>query len=478
VTSAPDAPVPPTADAARREKQRVALSSVIAAVFLTAMKLAVGLWTGSLGILAEAVHSGLDLAAAGLTLVAVRFAGRSADESHPYGHGKIENLAALAETLLLVGTCAWIVWEAVHRLAGSADAHVDANVWAFLVIGVSIAVDVSRSRALRRVARKYRSQALEADALHFSTDVLSSAVVLLGLLGVVLADAWGMPSLGMTDAIAALGVAAIAVGLSWRLGRKAVDDLLDSVPPGLNEAVGESVRRVFGVLAVRRVRVRRSGPETFADVTIAVPQAAAFEQVHAVTDGVEEAVRALLPRADVVVHAEPVASEPEDLPSAVRRLAARQGLVAHDIRMVDEGGGRCSLDLHLEMDKTLSVGEAHAQAEAFERAARDAFPAVVRITTHLEPAGGAAQRTPTLPGDDRLIREAVEASARELGFSPQTHDIEVMRSGGELTVTFHCLVDAAKAIDEAHDLTMRLEQAIRARAPGITRVVIHVEPEA
>ena len=225
------------------EKRSVALYSVLAALLLTGTKVAVGLWTGSLGIMAEAMHSGLDLAAALVTLWAVRVSGRPADAEHAYGHGKIENLSALFETLLLLGTCVWIIWEAVQRLFFHAPIHVDANLWAFLVVILSILVDYSRSRALMRVAKKYESQALEADALHFATDIWSSLVVLAGLLGVLLAHRLDILWLSQADAVAALGVAAVVVWVSLQLGRKSIDDLLDSVPPELGRRIEAVVPR-------------------------------------------------------------------------------------------------------------------------------------------------------------------------------------------------------------------------------------------
>jgi divalent metal cation (Fe/Co/Zn/Cd) transporter len=332
---------------------------------------------------------------------------------------------------------------------------------------LSIVVDISRSRALYRVAKKYESQALEADALHFSTDILSSSVVLLGLVGVVLSGWLKMPLLMKADALAALGVAAVTMAISWRLGMKTIADLLDSVPPGLRAEIERAVQSVPGVFDVRLVRVRRSGPEAFADVTVGVSYDTAFERVHEITRQVEEAVRAVLRKADVLVHAEPALIGTSDLEASVRAHAARLGLVAHDIRVVEEGEGGRSLDLHLEVEKSLSVGQAHTHADTFETALRESHPTLLRVTTHLEPAGAHAARTPTLPGDDRVIQEAVLI---------QAHDVEVRRAGGELCVNYHCLVDAALGIQAAHELTMKLEQALRARVPDVSRVVIHVEP--
>jgi cation diffusion facilitator family transporter len=294
-------------DLTRREKKRAALSSVVAAVGLTGMKLVVGLLSGSLGILAEAAHSGLDLVAAVITFVAVSVSDRPADEAHPYGHGKVENFSALIETALLFITCAWIVYEAVQRIFFR-EVRVDPSLWTFLVIAVSIAVDVSRSRMLLRAAKKHQSQALEADALHFSTDVWSSAVVLGGLV-LVWAGQTFFPGraafLGKADAAAALGVAIIVFFVSYRLGKRTVDVLLDSAPDGLKGQITAAADEIEGVINPGKVRLRRSGARIFVDMTIEVDRNLSFERTHAIAENVEARIQALVPGADVVIHTDP-----------------------------------------------------------------------------------------------------------------------------------------------------------------------------
>lgn len=286
------------------EKARVATLSVLAAIVLTAAKLAAGVGTGSLGILSEAAHSGLDLVAAVMTVFAVRASARPADENHPYGHGKFENLSALLETLLLMVTCLWIIHEAVLRLFFRAS-PVRSSLAGFIVLLGSIAIDYGRSTALLRVARKYQSQALEADALHFSTDVWSSIVVVFGLGMVGLSNRLGIPWLAKGDAVAALGVAGIVIGVSLRLGRKTLDDLLDSVPTGKARQIQTLVLGVPGVLGVRRFRLRKSGGAWFSDLTIEVSSDSSFQASHTVADAVEEVVNSQLKGADCVVHVEP-----------------------------------------------------------------------------------------------------------------------------------------------------------------------------
>ena len=288
-----------------REKQAAALRSLLAAVGLTAFKIVVGVATGSLGILAEAAHSGLDLVAAGLTFVAVRLSGRPADREHLYGHGKIENVSALGETLLLLLTCAWIVWEAVHRLR-THHAEIEVTVWSFAVMLTSIAVDVSRSRVLSRAAREYHSQALEADALHFTTDVWSSSVVIVGLAAVKAGDWWPrLLFLRNADAIAALGVSALVVWVSVRLGRRTLDALIDKAPEGMEQRIISAVESVEGVRNCHNVRMRYSGPILFIDLHILVDGAQSLAQAHLLTETIEEVIRDFAPNADVTVHPEP-----------------------------------------------------------------------------------------------------------------------------------------------------------------------------
>lgn len=261
--------------------------------------------TGSLGILAEAAHSGLDLIAAGMTLFAVRVSARPPDRTHLYGHGKAENLSAMFETLLLLATCAWIVWEAVHRLMFH-EVKVEVNAWSFVVMGTSIAIDISRSRVLARAAKAYNSQALEADALHFQTDVWSSAVVILGLICVKIGGWFPQVEwLREADAVAALGVSVIVVWISWQLGRRTVDALLDSAPVGMEARILAAVEAVPGVHNCHNIRARYSGPMLFVDLHVLVDGNQTLFEAHALTEVIEGVIQEVVPGADVTVHPEP-----------------------------------------------------------------------------------------------------------------------------------------------------------------------------
>lgn len=280
-----------------KEKKRVAGISVFAAIFLTGFKLVIGMLTGSLGILSEALHSGLDLVAAIITYFSVRISDKPADKNHHFGHGKIENFSALLETILLVITCVWIIYEAVNRLV-SGETHIEVNAWSYIVVVTSIIVDVSRSRALYRVARKYNSQALEADALHFSTDIWSSAVVLVGLF----CANFGIYA---ADSVAALGVAVIVLAVSYKLGKRAISVLLDSSPVILNNNISEIIRLVPEVLYFHDLKVRVAGADTFVNVTIHVDPGLSITEAHAISHKVEAAICNKITRYEVQIHYEP-----------------------------------------------------------------------------------------------------------------------------------------------------------------------------
>lgn len=288
-----------------QEKRWAAMSSVVAAVGLTGLKLIIGLSTGSLGILAEAAHSGLDLMAALMTFLAIRISGRPADRSHLYGHGKAENLSALFETLLLLVTCFWILYEATHRLLFHSVA-LKVTFWSFAIMITSIVVDISRSRVLYRAARKYHSQALEADALHFRTDIWSSGVVILGLICVKISN-WipGLAFLHQADSVAAILVGLIVVYISFRLGMSTVQALLDVAPSGIEERIISAVSTLPGITDCHNVRVRYSGPQLFVDIHVLVDGNQTLREAHNLTEEIERTIQKMIPNSDVTVHPEP-----------------------------------------------------------------------------------------------------------------------------------------------------------------------------
>ena len=469
----------PADKSAEREKQLVALSSVGAAIFLTTIKVIVGVMTNSLGMLAEAAHSGLDLVAAGVTLFAVRVSDRPADREHPYGHGKIENFSALIETLLLLITCVWIVYEAIQRLRE--PVHVEATIWSFIVMGTSIVVDVSRSTALMRTAKKYNSQALEADAVHFSTDVWSSSVVIVGLIAVWLAQ-WLSINRGIqaewllrADSFAALGVSGIVIYVSYQLGRRTVNALLDTASNEMTEQIEQAVRQVPGVSKLERVRLRPSGPSVFVDLTLGVARSASLEEADHIANAVEGTIQQLYPRADVMVHIDPVVRDAQSVVERVWSAAAGQGLTVHSIHAHDVRG-HLSLSMHIEVPDDLTVCRAHERATLVETVLRQETPGLDDIVTHIEPVGETEVRRQAVSISSEEVRQAVLALPAQLPDVKDCHHITVYREGGELSVSFHCLMDPNLPISRAHQATAQLENLLRKRLPELGHVVIHLEP--
>ncbi len=463
---------------AEKEKRQAAFSSVVAAVFLTVLKLVVGLMTGSLGILAEAAHSGLDLVAALVTFFAVRIADRPPDESYRYGYGKVENLSALIETLLLLITCVWIIYEAIQRLFFK-PVEIEATLWAFGVMVISIIVDISRSRILYRAARKYNSQALEADALHFSTDIWSSAVVLVGL-GLVwlsgrLGPEWAWLVKG--DAVAALVVAAIVVYVSIQLGKRAVMVLLDVAPRGLAQRIAAEASQVAGVQSLGPVRLRQAGASVFVDLVVNVDRSASLEEAHQIAEMVDQHITGIVPRGDVVVHVDPIRRSGENLSQAVSAIAARLGLRTHDVH-AHEVRERYSVDLHVEVPADLTLGQAHDRVSHLEVAIREELPQVRDIHSHIEPLASPIVLVEPLDSKEGpQLRARIEAVVNEVPELDGYSRLHIRPGPGGYDVVLHCLADPDLPVAEAHRLADQVEKLLHVRIPGIKRVLVHVTPE-
>jgi cation diffusion facilitator family transporter len=468
-----EAPAVYGSESMRAEKRAVAGSSVLAAIAITTLKTVVGITTGSLGILSEAAHSALDLIAATITLFSVRVSDKPADADHQYGHGKIENFSAFIETGLLLLTCIWIVYEAVSRLF-LRRVEIEPSIAAFIVMFFSMGVDFWRSRALGRIAAKYDSQALEADALHFSTDIWSSGMVVLGLLLVLLGRRFSVEWLRDADPIAALFVAGVVVYVSWRLARRTIDALLDAAPAGVRSKIISAVSRVDGLLEVDRVRIRRAGNRYFADLSIGLSRNVTFQRSEQVSEAVTEAVHNVLPEADVVVHSVPRALNTENIFDRVRAVATRNNLNVHDVSVQDLRGN-LHVEQHLELDERLSLKEAHDRVTVLEAEIRRDVPEISSILTHIE------SEPATIEPGDEMVRDArlekrLKAIAAEFPEILDMHDVQIKRVRGRLYVSCHCTMSDDLPLTRVHDISTQLEIRIKQEAPELFRVLIHPEP--
>jgi cation diffusion facilitator family transporter len=460
-------------EAMRAEKRSVAANSVFAALAITALKLVVGVSTGSLGILSEAAHSALDLVAAVITLFSVRVSDRPADADHQYGHGKFENFSAFIETGLLLLTCVVIVYEVCKRLFFH-HVHIEPNLAAFLVMFFSMGVDFWRSRALGKIAAKYDSQALQADALHFSTDIWSSGVVALGLALVLLGRKFQIPWLMEADPVAALFVAGVTVFVSSRLARKTIDALLDTAPAEARSDIITALRKVNGILEVDRVRIRRAGNRYFADVSIGLARNVTFQRSGQISDEVTQTVDRILPNTDVVVHSIPRAGLAENIFDRVRAVATRHNLNVHDVSVQDLEG-HLHVEQHLEMDERLPLKEAHDQVTMLESEIREEVPEVESILTHIESEPSTIERGEQIRQDARL-EARMKAVAGEFPEVLDMHDIEVKRVRGHVYISCHCTFPDELPLSRVHDVSTALEIRFKLEAPELFRVLIHPEP--
>lgn len=449
--------------------RRTALISVAAAAVLVGIKLATAFATHSLGLFTEAIHSGTDLVAALLTLFAVGVAVRPADRQHPYGHGKAEHLAALAEAAILVAASVLIISRAVGTLVGRNPSHVDPAWYAFVVLVVVIAIDFSRIVVSRRAARRHGSAAFAANALHFGGDMAGSFAVLVGL---ALARA-GYPK---GDSIAALFVAVLVLGAAARLMRANIDVLMDRAPAAAHEAARAAISRLEPRVQLRRLRLRQVGGRHFADVVIGVSPAAAVGQGHAAADRVEEAVHAALPGADVVVHVEPLADEH----TAVRDRAHAAALNVSRVREIHnvtvlEVDGRLEVSLHLKMPGEISLEEAHAIAEAVEHAILESVEGVDAVQTHLEPLAEEGEGRTIVAADMEADREIVaRIVAEELGAPPR--EMRFLRTTEGVVLFLTLGLEPGLPLAEAHARASAIEERIRAGLSDIADVIVHTEP--
>jgi cation diffusion facilitator family transporter len=460
-----------------REKKQAALLSVGSAIVLVSLKAFLVLRTGSLGVLSEALHSGLDLVAAVITFLSVRVSDQPADERHPYGHGKFENFSAFVETALLLITALYIIFEAFERLFFRA-VHIAPSLTAVIVLAFALIIDMTRARALAGVVKKYPSEALEADALHFSTDVWSTMVVIVGIGLVWAGETWNVPWLVYADALAGLGVAGVILWVGSQLGKRTIEALLDTAPQGLQQEIARAVSRMDGVLDVVRVRVRRAGNRHFVDATVSVPRSASLEQVHELSDAIEKRIGEIVP-ADVMVHPEPRAPKGEHLFEAIRAVAQRMGLAIHDLSAIQQQG-TLFVELHLEVDENLSLRDAHRKATELENGIRNLRGGPVDVNIHIEPLGRHIATPDAGVGEMKQLSRNIEAFLNSLTAEYDElincHDVRVRQVDHRILASCHCTMKSDLPITIIHDVTAALEDRVKEQFPQVHRVTIHPEP--
>ncbi len=455
-------------------KQAAALSSMGAALFLAVAKLAIGLLTGSLGLLSEALHSGLDLVGTILSYAAVRVADRPPDRNHPYGHAKAESLAALFAVVLLGSTAIGILYEAYQRVFVK-DAVPQTNIFSFVVMLIALAIDFSRSRMLRKVARETNSQALAADAAHFASDLWSSGTVLASLTLIWIGGLLGWPShwLSFADAAAGVIVALVIIHVAWGLVGRSVTTLMDQVDPQLMDAISSAASAAGGVVTTESARLRYAGDRAYADVIVDVERGLSVEESDSISEDVIRRVRTVVPGADVVVHTHPVQSVTERTTDSARVVAARLGVSIHHVRAFETPTG-LRLDMHMEVPARQTLTQAHLLTEVFEANLREEMPHLATVEAHIEPRyDDVEQITPVL---DTTIEDLIRRAAERIGGPGSVRAIHIGQARYGYVLTIHVCLNGKMPITEAHTRTAQIEQAVRAALPAAYRVTIHPEP--
>ncbi|UWZ86714.1 cation-efflux pump [Occallatibacter riparius] len=456
------------------EKRRVALHSMLAAAAMTALKVAAGIVSGSLGVLSDAAHSGLDLAGAGLTFLSVRVSDRPADENHPYGHGKVENISAFIEAGLMAISCAWIIYEALQRIY-SHSVELRHSMWPVLVLVTSIAVDYWRSRQLREVARRTGSPALATDAFHFASDIWATLAVLGGLAASWAGKQFGIPGLRYADPFAAVVVSLMILRMTWHLTRETIGALTDQIPVETRKRVVDEVEGVEGVLAVEQVRVRRSGAAYFADLTLALPSRTTFEHTGELVRAATEAVQRIVPQADVVIHTVPRQTNAQSIFDRVRAVAARNNVSVHELS-VQSHQGRLRVEQHVELDENMPLLDAHSFITSMEQEILREAPEVDSVLTHIESEPATIEQPDEIVVDDRRIEIALRAAAKSFPEIVDVHELTVLRAHDHVDLSCHCTLPDKLPMLRVHEVITGLEDRLKLECPEVNRVTIHPEP--
>ncbi len=458
---------------ASAEKRWVALVSVAAALAMTLLKAAVGFLTGSLGVLSDAAHSALDLVGAAMTFVSVRVSDRPADWNHPYGHAKVENISAFVETGLMAASALAISAEAISRIFFH-PVTLKYSAWPFLVMGASIIVDLWRSRQLSAVARRHRSAALEADALHFASDIWTSVAVLVGLSASWLGTVGHVGWLRFADPAAALAVSMMILIFGWRLAWRAVGALTDAISPELHTRLIRELARTQGVLGIDQARVRRSGSAYFADVTLSLPRQLTFQRTEELVGEATAAVQRVLPDADVVIHTVPRSTVAESLFDKVKAVAAHNNVLLHDVSIEAFEDG-LHVEQHIEVKETMLLLEAHRFVHGLEQQIRNELPQVRSVLTHIE-SEPATIEAPVRVEQDRRIEQRLRDAAVNVPEVVDIHEVSVDRLGEHVHVTCHCTLPDATEMRRVHESITELEHRFKLECPEVDRVLIHPEP--
>lgn len=449
------------------------MHSLIAALVITAVKALAAYASGSLGVLTEVFNSGIDIFVAFVTLFSIRYSAKPPDEDHNYGHERIENFSALFQVLILFITAAYIIYEASLRLFFGKEKEVVVSAWIIGALLISMLIDFMRARALKKVANETGSKALEADALHFSADILSSSVVIAGLL---------LTHFGISknaDTIAALIVTSFIIKLGYDLARKSFDSLMDRVPQGLYEKLRYETLLVPGVEGISNLRLRSSGSLIFIDMTIQISRLVPFSKAHDIMDAVESKVLEAVPNGDILIHSEPVVTAKETINDKIRYVVSEAGLKCHDIfsHRIDN---EIYSELHVEIENTNDLYMAHRIISELEERIKKEVDVISHIKIHIDEPSDLLFDTRDITGHSNEIVNEVNRILRDNSDVISSSDIRVVSSNGKIRVSLNCVFKDDYSFDEVHDKVTILESRIflnlKENYPRLANVMIHAEP--
>lgn len=454
-----------------RKKMKIAKSSMYAAIFIVIIKFLAAYLSGSLGVLSELFHSSTDLIATIATIISVKYSSKPPDDMHNYGHEKIESFSALFQVIILVGMCAYLIYESIERIINHVPVHI--SIFTFSVILICIFIDFSRSRALSKVAKETKSQALEADSLHFASDIWSSVVVLIGMVFTY----FNLSPLA--DPLSAIIVSILIIVVTFRLTKKAFDSLMDRVPTGLRENIFKEINSMEGVEGIKKFRVRSSGSKIFIDMVILIARTKLFSQTHEIMDSVEKKIKELSPESDIVIHSEPTETQDETINDKIRMIVNNEGFKCHDI-FSNKMGSEIYSELHVEITDTNDLDLAHKKISLLEEKIIKEIPLINNVKIHLDEPSELLFDTIDITSKSKELIRNVENILKEKDYIKKYYDIKVINSNDKLRVSLNCEFDKNITFEEVHDKVTILESKIylhiKELYPNLSNVIIHAEP--
>lgn len=454
-------------------KIKVAVQSMYAAIIITIIKILAAYFSGSLGVLSEVFNSGIDVFVCIVTIISIKFSSKPPDKDHNYGHEKIENFSALFQVLILFITSAYIIYEAINRLIINKDSEVNVSIWIFLALIISMLIDVYRAKALKKIAEETKSSALEADALHFTTDILSSGVVIIGLILTYFNISKS------ADTIAALIVTVIIISLGYKLSRKAIDALMDRVPAGLYDKIKYETLLIKGVEGIKSFRIRSSGSIIYIDMVIQISRLVPFSKAHDIMDNVEKKINDITTNADVIIHSEPVETKDETINDKIRMIVSDFGLKCHDI-FSHKISNEIYSELHVEIDRTNDLIKAHDMISELEDKIKEEIDIIKHLKIHIDEPSEILFDTKDITEVSYKIVENVKLIISENANVVSGEDIQIVSTNGKIRISLNCKFDHIHSLDEVHDMVTVLESKIylnlKEKYPKLSNVIIHAEP--